>query len=43
MAKSTRQAWRGAIAAVIVVALSVPLALEAAELPITKNSPIQDF
>ena len=43
MANSTRQAWRGAIAAVIVVALSVPLALEAAELPITKNSPIQDF
>jgi hypothetical protein len=43
MANSTRQAWRGAIAVVIVVALSVPLALEAAELPITKNSPIQDF
>ena len=33
----------GAIAAVIVMALSAPMALLAAELPITKGSSISDF
>ena len=43
MARGARRAGRGAIAAVIVIALSALPALQAAELPITKNSPISDF
>ena len=43
MARGTRRAGRGASAAVIVIALSALPALQAAELPITKNSSIPDF
>ena len=43
MARIARRARRGAIAVVIVIALSALPALLAAELPITKNSPISDF
>ena len=43
MARVARRAGRGTIAAVIVIALSTLPALRAAELPITKNSPISDF
>ena len=43
MARGARRAGQGAIAAVIVIALSALPALRAAELPITKNSPIPDF
>ena len=43
MARVARRAGRGAIAAVIVIALSALPAFLAAELPITKNSPIPDF
>ena len=38
-----RRADRRAVAAVIVIALSALPALQAAELPITKNFPISDF
>jgi hypothetical protein len=38
-----RRAGRRAVAAVIVIALSALQAIQAAELPITKNSPISDF
>jgi hypothetical protein len=38
-----RRVGRRAVAAVIVIALSALPALQAAELPITKNSPISDF
>ena len=43
MARVARRAGRGTIAAVIVIALSALPAILAAELPITKNSPITDF
>jgi hypothetical protein len=43
MAKGARRARQGAIAAVILIALSAPQTLLAAELPITKNSSIPDF
>jgi len=43
MAKRVRRAGRGAISAIIVMALSALPTLQAAELPITKNSPIPDF
>ena len=43
MARGARHARRRAIATVIVIALSALPALLAAELPITKNSPIPDF
>lgn len=38
-----RRAGRGTISAIVVVALSALPTLQAAELPITKNSPIPDF
>ena len=38
-----RRAGRGAISAIIVMVLSALPTLQAAELPITKNSPIADF
>jgi hypothetical protein len=43
MAKGVRRAGRGAIAVVVGMALSALSTLQAAELPITKNSPIPDF
>jgi hypothetical protein len=43
MARGARRARRRAIVAVIVIALSALPAVLAAELPITKNSPIPDF
>jgi len=43
MVEGTRRTGRDAIAAVIVMVLSVPMALLAEELPITKNSSISDF
>ena len=43
MTEGTRRAERGVVAAIIVMALSAPMALPAAELPITKNSSISDF
>ncbi|MFI5248110.1 MAG: hypothetical protein ACHQWV_06125 [Nitrospirales bacterium] len=43
MATGARGTGRVAIAAVIVIALSSLPALQAAELPIIKNAPIQDF
>jgi len=43
MAKMVRRAGRGAISAIIVMVLSALPTLQAAELPITKNSPIADF
>jgi hypothetical protein len=43
MARGAKRARRRAIAAVIVIALSALPAVLAAELPITKNSPIPDF
>src|SRR5262245_26256441 len=43
MAEGTKQVGRRAIAAVLVIVLSAPMALLAAELPITKNSSISDF
>jgi hypothetical protein len=43
MARGTRRAGRRAIAAVIIIALSVLPVVLAAELPITKNPPISDF
>jgi hypothetical protein len=43
MARGARRAGRRAIAAVIVIALSALPALQAAELPITKNPPVPDF
>jgi len=43
MARVARRARRRAIAAVIVIALSALPAPLAAELPITKNSPVPDF
>lgn len=43
MATGARRAGRGTIAAVIVISLSAPPTLRAAELPITKDAPIQDF
>ena len=43
MTEGTRRAERGVVAAIIVMALSAPVALPAAELPITKNSSISDF
>jgi len=43
MARGARRARRGAIAAVIIIALSTLQTLLAAELPITKNSSIPDF
>jgi hypothetical protein len=43
MARDARQAGRGAIAAVIVIALSALPAVQAAELPITKNPSISEF
>ena len=43
MAKGTSRGGQGGIAAMIVIALSTISALQAAELPITKNSPIADF
>ena len=43
MTRIARRAGRRAIAVVIVIALSALPALLAAELPITKNSPISDF
>jgi hypothetical protein len=43
MAEGTRRGGREAIAAVIVMVLSAPMALLAEELPITKNSSISDF
>ena len=41
--RGARRAGQGGIAAIIVIALSTLPALQAAELPITKNSPIPDF
>ena len=43
MARGTRRAGQGAIAAVIVIALSALATARAAELPIIKNAPIPDF
>ena len=43
MARGAKRAGRDAIAAVIVIGLSALPALQAAELPITKNAPIPDF
>jgi hypothetical protein len=43
MARRVKRVGRGAVAAVIVIALSALPALQAAELPIIKNSPIPDF
>jgi len=43
MAKGTSRGGQGGIAAMIVIALSTISSLQAAELPITKNSPIADF
>ena len=43
MARGAKRAGRGAIAAVIVIGLSALPALQAAELPITRNAPIPDF
>jgi len=43
MARGAERTGHGAIAAVIVIALSALPTLQAAELPITKNSPIPDF
>ncbi len=43
MARGARRAGRGAIAAVMVIALSALPVLQAEELPITKNPPIPDF
>jgi hypothetical protein len=43
MVRSPRRTGRGALAAVVVITLSALPALQAAELPITKNPPIPDF
>jgi hypothetical protein len=43
MARRVKRVGRGAVAAVIVIALSALPALQAAELPVIKNSPIPDF
>jgi len=43
MERDGRRTGRGTIAAVIVIALSALPTTQAAELPITKNSPIPDF
>ena len=43
MARGAERTGHGAIAAVIVIALSALPTLQAAALPITKNSPIPDF
>ncbi len=43
MARGARRTGRRAIAVVIVIALSALPALQAAELPITKNLPVPDF
>src|SRR3970282_2187658 len=43
MARGARRTERGAIAAVFFIALSALPALQAAELPISKNSSIPDF
>ena len=43
MTRGARRAGRKTVTAVIVIALSALPALQAAELPITKNSPISDF
>ena len=43
MAEGTKQVGGRAIAAVFVIALSAPMPLLAAELPITKNTSISDF
>jgi hypothetical protein len=43
MARRVKRVGRGAVAAVIVIALSALPALQAGELPVIKNSPIPDF
>ena len=43
MARRVKRVVRGAVAAVIVIALSALPTLQAAELPVIKNSPIPDF
>ena len=43
MARGAKQVRQGGIAAIIVIALSALPALQAEELPITKNLPIPDF